>query len=70
MSACISPRERGGLRNAYQRTRNLSSAKFASTLRLLGHSSIATTEICSHVSDAALRVTLECADVLGTPATG
>jgi integrase len=34
--------------------------------RLLGHSSIATTEIYTNVSDGALRVTLECADVLGT----
>ena len=33
--------------------------------RLLGHSSIATTEIYTHVSDEALRTTLERADVRG-----
>ena len=32
--------------------------------RLLGHASIATTEIYTHISDEALRVTLERADVL------
>ena len=34
--------------------------------RLLGHSSIAATEIYTNVSDEALRATLERANVLGT----
>ncbi|MFL5033799.1 MAG: tyrosine-type recombinase/integrase, partial [Microvirga sp.] len=33
--------------------------------RLLGHASIATTELYTHVTDEALRATLERADVLG-----
>src|SRR5580658_1041306 len=38
--------------------------------RLLGHASIATTEIYTHVTDEALRITLERADVLGTLSLG
>jgi integrase/recombinase XerD len=34
--------------------------------RLLGHSSIATTEIYTHVADEALKRVLKTADVLGT----
>jgi integrase/recombinase XerD len=38
--------------------------------RVLGHASIATTEIYTHVSDEALRATLERADVLGRVGSG